>query len=545
MTTRRRTPTAPPAVQDSVVIDRKAAFGDVIGATIIADALHAMGHRVTLNTAPVILQSGILRHHPSITAFGVAGEPAHVHLDGTYDNSPLRKTRSVASIFWQHAADQLIRHGVSLGPERNLRPQLRLLPHEIEQARRNLETWPKPWVAVVPKSDHWPNRTTQQALWAEVGRNFHGTLLWTGSDPMRDSVVVDCMCRGESWRPTAALLAVVDLVVGVDTGPMWCAVGVNTPILGLSQARPFRILLNDQVDWADLQAPVDCVGCSEHVCPHNAVEPPCQRFDAGVLSDAIRDRLETVQGSRVSAVIPCLHDKDPRILKCLHHVIDQVDEVVFSLDGAATGAMIPTHPKVRIVRSPKGDKTGFGKTCNRGARAAKGRYLLFLNDDLYLDPGAVRALKSVAAREDAAIVGGLWRYPDGTIQHGGGHRHHGDVGFGHLDWKATKPSLTTVTELEFVTAACILVRREAFYQVGAFGEEFGNYSEDADLCMKVREKGWKVFFHPGATGVHDESQTTNHSNEKQAMLAAANAVFRRKWQRYFTHNPPGALGVFA
>jgi GT2 family glycosyltransferase len=187
-------------------------------------------------------------------------------------------------------------------------------------------------------------------------------------------------------------------------------------------------------------------------------------------------------------------------------------------------------------------KTGFGKTCNRGARASKGRFILFLNDDLYLSPGAVRQLKAVASQDRVAIVGGLWRYPDGTIQHGGGHRGHGDVGFGHLDWKKTEPTLIEPTEMEFVTAACMLVRREAFYQVGAFGEEFGNYSEDADLCMKVRQAGWKVMYNPRATAIHDESQTTKP--EKNEMLKAAHIVFRQKWQRYFSHNPPGQVGIF-
>jgi GT2 family glycosyltransferase len=224
--------------------------------------------------------------------------------------------------------------------------------------------------------------------------------------------------------------------------------------------------------------------------------------------------------------------------------LEQVDEVIFSFDGSADGAKIPSHPKIKVVRSPNSKQTGFGLTCNRGARASSGRYILFLNDDLYLDPGAVRALKRVVAEPNVAVVGGLWRYPDGTIQHGGGWRgSRTDVGFGHLDHRAKTPTLKEITELEFVTAACFLVRREAFYQVGAFGEEFGNYNEDADLCMKLRQAGWRVMYQPAATGTHDESQTTRP--EKLAMLASSGKVFKEKWDRYFSHNPPGKLGVFA
>lgn len=539
ITRRRHILTPPPITEGTICISRRAAFGDVICATVIADEIARLGFKVQFNTLPQI--QGILHHHPSITRFGSPDQVGHVRLDDTYEVDPKRRSRLAMSIFYQHAKEQLARSSIRMRQECNLRPQLALLPREVAEARASLEMWPKPWTVVVPRSNGWINRTVPQSVWSQVACNTNGTLLWTGTDPINDRFIVDMRCK--DMRKVAALMAAADLVVGVDTGPMWCAVGVNTPILGISQARAFRILMNDQVDWQDTApAGLDCIGCSEFKCPISATEPPCQRIDPSLLATSINARLDTVTGNKVSAVIPCLHDKEPRILRCLEAVIDQVDEVVFSLDGAADGSRIPAHPKVRIVRSPGGVQTGFGKTCNRGARQSTGRYILFLNDDLYLDSGAVRAMKRIAAQPDTAIVGGLWRYPDGTIQHGGGRRGHGDVGFGHLDWKVKTPSLLVETEMEFVTAACFLVRREAFFKAGAFSEEYGNYSEDADLCMKVRQAGWKVVYQPNATGVHDESQTT--SRTKQDMLKAAHMVFREKWQRYFTHNPPGALGIF-
>jgi GT2 family glycosyltransferase len=541
--TRRRHRISPPSAMDTgvVAITRRAAFGDVIGATVIADELARQGYNVQLNTLSQIVQSGVFQYHPSINTFGPHDAPCHVNLDGTYEHSELRKTRSAMSLFYGAAEAQLANHGIRLRPMCNLRPQLRVLPEEKEAMREYLRPFPRPWVIVVPKSNHWPNRTVPQDLWKNVAPLVNGTMLWSGTDRINDGNIVDL--RLDNMRKLMTIMAVADLVVGVDTGPMWCAVGVNTPILGISQARPFDILLNDQVDWLDIEPPgISCIGCSEHQCPINEAEPPCQRIDPTALALAVNNRLETSSGSKISAIIPCLNDREPRILRCLDAVVNQVDEVVFSFDGPARGRMIPTHPKVRFVFSPAGEKTGFGKTCNRGARAATGRYLMFLNDDLYLDPGAVRQMKLAMQQEKAAIVGGLWRYPDGTIQHGGGHRGHGDVGFGHLDWKKADSTLHTITEMEFVTAACMLVRREAFYQAGAFGEEFGNYSEDADLCMKVRQNGWRVLFAPKATAIHDESQTTKP--EKQAMLKAAHVVFREKWGRYFAHNPPGRLGKF-
>lgn len=524
-----------------VSITRRAAFGDVIGATVIADEVARLGYKVKLNTLPVITASRLLQYHESITSFGHHEDPCHVNLDDTYERSPLRKIRSAMSLFYEVAAAQLSKQGISLRPECNLRPQLNILPHEVEAARALLSPFPRPWIAVIPRSNSWPNRTIGFDTWAETAAMVNGSMLWTGTDRINDQTMIDV--RSLDMRKLAALIAAADLAVGVDTGPMWCAVGVNTPILGISQARPFRILINDQSDWLDISPPLSCIGCSEHVCPINAAAPPCQTISPIDLAEAINSRLETVMGNKVSAVIPCLHDKDPRIPRCIEAALPQVDELIVSLDGSATGDLLPKHPKIRLIHSPAGQKTGFGKTCNRGARAARGRLILFLNDDLYLNPGAVRQMKMTIHEEKVAIVGGLWRYPDGTIQHGGGNRGNGDVGFGHLDWKKKEPSILNPVEMEFVTAACMLVRREAFYQVGAFGEEFGNYSEDADLCMKVRQAGWKVMYNPRATAIHDESQTTRP--EKQEMLRAAHVVFRQKWHRYFAHNPPGQLGIFA
>jgi N-acetylglucosaminyl-diphospho-decaprenol L-rhamnosyltransferase len=95
--------------------------------------------------------------------------------------------------------------------------------------------------------------------------------------------------------------------------------------------------------------------------------------------------------------------------------------------------------------------------------------------------------------------------------------------------------------MECVTFAAALVRRSAFFQVGGFDEEYDCYSEDVDLCMKLRRAGWKVVYNPQATGIHEESQST--TTEKNKMLAASHAILRRKWGAFFSGNPLGKLGT--
>jgi GT2 family glycosyltransferase len=225
-----------------------------------------------------------------------------------------------------------------------------------------------------------------------------------------------------------------------------------------------------------------------------------------------------LQEGTVSAVIPVVKDS-PRLDKAIAAVRGQVNEVVISGDGKFNGSRngCNTFPG-------DGTRTGFGATCNRGARYSTGEWILFLNDDCYLAPDAVSKMFEVAT-SGVAAVGCLTRYPDGTIYHGGTRRQGSN--FGHIDHGKTVASITKPTEMEFVNFAAALVRRSAFYEVGAFDSRFDCYSEDADLCLKLREAGWKVVYQPHATGIHEEGKST--SSDKQRMLAEGAKLLADKW----------------
>jgi GT2 family glycosyltransferase len=89
--------------------------------------------------------------------------------------------------------------------------------------------------------------------------------------------------------------------------------------------------------------------------------------------------------------------------------------------------------------------------------------------------------------------------------------------------------------MEAVTFAAALVRRDVFYQVRGFDEEYDCYWEDADFCMKARASGWSVWYTPHANGIHDESQST--SELKNRMLEHGSRIFSRKWSSYFKKHP--------
>ncbi|MGE3979361.1 MAG: glycosyltransferase [Nitrospira sp.] len=163
---------------------------------------------------------------------------------------------------------------------------------------------------------------------------------------------------------------------------------------------------------------------------------------------------------------------------------------------------------VRIIVNE--ENLGFAKACNQGAAAAWGKYLVFLNNDTIPQPGWLAALAAeVDGHAEVGIVGSKLLYPDGTVQHAGVVRdcarrlpYHIYKGFA-----ASHPAVNQRREFQIVTAACLLIRRALFEEVGGFDEGYVNGFEDVDLCLKVRERGYVVVYQPRSVVVHLESQT--------------------------------------
>ncbi|HEX2055719.1 MAG TPA: glycosyltransferase, partial [Nitrospiraceae bacterium] len=163
---------------------------------------------------------------------------------------------------------------------------------------------------------------------------------------------------------------------------------------------------------------------------------------------------------------------------------------------------------VQIIRNE--ENLGFARACNQGARAARGKYLLFLNNDtIPLDNWLAPLVEELEGNSRAAVAGSKLLYENGTIQHAG-------VAFSRV-WftpyhiysgqRADIPCVNYRREFQSITAACMLVRREVFDAVGGFDEGYRNGFEDVDLCLKIREQGWQLIYRPDSVLYHFESQT--------------------------------------
>ncbi|RYD03774.1 hypothetical protein N752_18680 [Desulforamulus aquiferis] len=162
---------------------------------------------------------------------------------------------------------------------------------------------------------------------------------------------------------------------------------------------------------------------------------------------------------------------------------------------------------------------------------AKGKYLVFLNNDTVSLPDWLDNLVSIIENQsDVGIVGSKLLFPNGTIQHAGVaiaenapwpltpfhifHRKPGDF-----------KEANRFRELQVVTGACMLIRRELFFDVGCFDEAYVNGYEDVDLCLKVRQKGYRVIYCPHSVLYHYESVSEGRFNHIDPNICH----FHAKW----------------
>ncbi len=175
----------------------------------------------------------------------------------------------------------------------------------------------------------------------------------------------------------------------------------------------------------------------------------------------------------------------------------------------------------------------FGEGNNIGVDFADTDYIVFLNNDAFVQPGWIEALASTMRSDPGvAAVGPMFLYPDGRVQEVGGVAlSTGDavqIGKGAL-WGPDH--YDTPCAVDYCSAACLMMRRSDFLKVGGFGFEWEPaYYEDTDLCLKLWTRCGKVMVNPLARVVHIESKTTSDSRLQLQDISEINrARFVKKW----------------
>jgi GT2 family glycosyltransferase len=208
-----------------------------------------------------------------------------------------------------------------------------------------------------------------------------------------------------------------------------------------------------------------------------------------------------------------------------------------STDGSAD-FVAREYAGVRLIRNEA--NAGFGRASNQGARAARGESILFLNTDTVVAERAIGDLVA-ALKEDprAGAAGPALFLGQGKFQVSFGKR----VDFAaqlvqksilNPYYKLRLPRLRSVRRAGWLSAACLLCRREAFEGVGGFDEEFFIYFEDIDLCVRMRKAGWSLLFVPEARVFHEGGATTAPRS------AWSRLEYRRSQLRFYGRHSPGA-----
>jgi len=230
------------------------------------------------------------------------------------------------------------------------------------------------------------------------------------------------------------------------------------------------------------------------------------------------------------------------LLGCLESLRDEDVEIVV-LDNASEDGSVELvregFPHVRVIAQRH--RAGFGANHNTVIRATTGRFVYVANEDTTSeDWGFERMFAHLDRHSRVAALGPRLVYPDG--------RHQDSA------WRFPTPTVSALGLLtlgrvgvkqsrgdrprpvDWVMGAAILLRREALDDVGLFDEGFFLYSEEVDLCLRLRRAGWEAQYFPEVTVVHHESQFSAETPERRI-----NEMWRsrhRYWRKH--HSPAGA-----
>lgn len=225
---------------------------------------------------------------------------------------------------------------------------------------------------------------------------------------------------------------------------------------------------------------------------------------------------------------------------------------VIVADNASSDDTVPMvradFPEVRLIVND--ENLGFARATNQTLAAAHGRYLLMLNPDTILPPDALaRLVEAADTRPEAGIVAPRLVYPDGSLQYSCRrfptitaaifrntflgrlfpHARSAEC-YVMADWD--HDSLRTV---DWASGACLLIRREAYEQVGPLDESFIFGSEDVDYGLRMRQAGWQVLFTPATTVVHAVGRSSSQA-VVPTIVRSHRGMFRL-YAKHFARNP--------
>ena len=242
---------------------------------------------------------------------------------------------------------------------------------------------------------------------------------------------------------------------------------------------------------------------------------------------------------------PCLASIEARLAGIAHEVC-VVDNA--STDGSQT---LVTHrfPSVQLIANDR--NLGFAAGVNRGLEKTRGRHVLWLNPDSeILDDGMADMLRYLEGEPMVGIIGPQLVDPGGSIQLSCRSFPSYRTALFHRyslmtrwlpsnrysrEYLQTGWDHAAVREVDWVSGACLLHRRKVLEDIGGLDERFFMYCEDVDFCLRARQAGWMVHYHPGMRVLHHIAGSSRRSSS--SMVVERHRSMWRYYAKHFRRHP--------
>ncbi|MBY6190515.1 glycosyltransferase family 2 protein [Microbulbifer agarilyticus] len=315
----------------------------------------------------------------------------------------------------------------------------------------------------------------------------------------------------------------------------WCAAEGSTALTGANKGYAMKAGLRavaDYLEWEQLPA----------------------RVEPGVAPNTYSVRWSVPEPAPLVSLLVPTRDRVEILKPCVDALLSRTDYPNFELlildnqsscpKTLAYLEQVSEDPRVSVHRWDH--PFNYSAINNFGARLAKGEILGLINNDIEpINEDWLREMVGQACRPEIGCVGAKLYYPNDTVQHGGvilgiggvaGHAHK----YFHRHDYGYFSRLHLVQNLSAVTAACLLVRKSIFEQVGGLDEEnLAVAFNDVDLCLKVREAGYRNLWTPNAELYHHES-VSRGADDTQAKRRRAQReaeYMRRRWGHVLDSDP--------
>ena len=265
------------------------------------------------------------------------------------------------------------------------------------------------------------------------------------------------------------------------------------------------------------------------------------------LSGYYRVIYELKEEPLVSIIIPN-KDNSEMLRKCLSSVIQKSTyknyEIIIVENNSIEDATFAFYEELKKYKNInivywKEQGFNFSEICNFGVQYAAGQQIIFLNNDiLIISHNWIEEMLMYSQREDVGAVGAKLYYINGSIQHAGIILGLGDIA-GHIfhgaphDAVGYMSRLQIVQNMSIVTAACMMIKKQVFDEMGKFEPEFPNSYNDVDLCLKIQKAGLLIVWTPYAEAYHFESRSRGYDvySKKKPRLAHDTVLFKRRWEK--------------